>query len=165
MKYSKEQQKYYYDCQCTKELLPLRPGDHVRVKPEPGSKEWKAATVVQQRASPWSYVVDVGGQQIRRNRVALRTDTSRSHAGFWKHHANSIPEPEPDLGNPHVVPTLQASTHIKLTAQDHHPDPPAAQENLTQGVIPSFGEADAKDSAQYTTRSGQQVKKPVKLEL
>ena len=36
MKYSKEQQKYYYDRHCTKELLPLRPGDHVRVKPEPG---------------------------------------------------------------------------------------------------------------------------------
>ena len=83
----------------------------------------------------------------RRNRVALRTDTSRSHAGFWKHHANSIPEPEPDLGNPYVEPTLQASTHIKLTAQDHHPYPPAAQENLTQGVIPSFGAADTKDSA------------------
>ena len=36
MKYSKEQQKYYFDRHCTKELLPLRPGDHVRVKPEPG---------------------------------------------------------------------------------------------------------------------------------
>ena len=53
---------------------------------------------------------------------------------------------------------------MKRTAQDHHPDPPAAQENLTQGVIPSFGAADTKDSAQYTTRSGRQVKKPVKLD-
>ena len=54
---------------------------------------------------------------------------------------------------------------MKRTAQDHHPDPPAAQENLTQGVLPYFGAADTKDSAQYTTRSGLQVKKPVKLDL
>ena len=119
IKHSKEQEKYYYDRQCTKQLLPLRPGDHVRVKPEPGSKEWRAATVVQQHVSPRSYVVDVGGRRIRRNRVALRTDSSRSHAGFWKRHANTIPQPEPDPGNAHVVPTLQASTHMKCTAQDH----------------------------------------------
>ena len=117
MKYSVEQQKYYYDHQCTNELLPLRPGDHVRVKPEPGSKEWRAATVVQQHASPRSYAVDVGGRRNRRNRVALRTDTSRPHAGFWKRLANSILELEPDPGNPHVVPTLQASTHMKRTAR------------------------------------------------
>ena len=54
---------------------------------------------------------------------------------------------------------------MKCTAQDHHSDPPAAQENLTLGVTPSFGAADAKDSAQYTTRSGRQVKKQVKLDL
>ena len=49
MKQSKEQQKYYYDRQCSKELLPLRPGDHVRVKPDPESKEWRAGAVVQQQ--------------------------------------------------------------------------------------------------------------------
>ena len=38
MKHSKEQQKYYYDPQCTKELLPLRPRDHVGMKPEIGSR-------------------------------------------------------------------------------------------------------------------------------
>ena len=73
--------------------------------------------MVQQHASPRSYVVDVRSRRIRRNRVALRTDSSRSCAGFWKRYANSIPGPEPDPGNPHVVPTLQASTHTKCTAQ------------------------------------------------
>ena len=101
---------------------------------------------MQQHASPRSYVVDVGGRRIRRNRAALRTDTSRSHAGFWKRHANSIPEPEPDPGDPHVIPTLQASTRMKRTAQDHHQDPPTAQVNRTRAIIPSFG------AAQYTTR-------------
>ena len=36
MKHGKDKQKYYHDRQGTKELPPLRSGDHVRVKPEPG---------------------------------------------------------------------------------------------------------------------------------
>ena len=79
MKHGKDKQKYYHDRQGTKELPPLRSGDHVRVKPEPGSKEWRAVTVVQKHALPRSYVVEVGGQRIRRNRVALRNDSTKSH--------------------------------------------------------------------------------------
>ncbi|KAK2549459.1 hypothetical protein P5673_030137 [Acropora cervicornis] len=124
------------------------------MKPESRSKEWRAATVVTQHASPRSYLVDVGGRRFGRNRVVLRTDSSRSHDGFWKRYANTIPQPEPDPGNAHVVPILQASTHMTSTAEDHHPDPQAPQGNSTQGVLPSFGSADAKDSAQYITRSG-----------
>ena len=52
---AKDKQKYYYDRHGIRELPPLKPGDHVRVKPEQGSKEWKAATVVQSHASPRSY--------------------------------------------------------------------------------------------------------------
>ena len=37
MKHSKEQQKYCCNCQYIKKLLPVRPGDHVRVIPGPGS--------------------------------------------------------------------------------------------------------------------------------
>ena len=75
MKYGKEKLKYYHDHRGTKELPPLKPGDFVRVKPETGSKEWKAATVVQQHTSPRSYIVDVGGRRMGRNRVAPRTDS------------------------------------------------------------------------------------------
>ena len=46
MKYGEEKLKYYHDHRGTKELAPLKPGDFVRMKPETGSKEWKAATVV-----------------------------------------------------------------------------------------------------------------------
>ena len=46
IKHGKDKQKYYHDRQGTKELPPLTPGDQVRVKPEPGLKEWRAATVV-----------------------------------------------------------------------------------------------------------------------
>ena len=79
MKYGKDKQKYFHVRQGTKELPPLRSGDHVRVKPEPGLKEWRAATAVQKHALPRSYVVEVGGQRIRRNRVALRNDSTKSH--------------------------------------------------------------------------------------
>lgn len=51
----------------------------VRVKPEHESKEWKAATVLQQyarHAFPRSYVLDIGGRRISRNRVTLLTDPS-----------------------------------------------------------------------------------------
>jgi len=61
MKRGKDKQKYYHDRQGTKELPPLRSGDQVRVKPEPGLKEWRAATVVQKHVLPRSYVVEVGG--------------------------------------------------------------------------------------------------------
>ena len=70
MKYDKEKLKYYHDRRGTKELSPLKPGDFVGVKPETGSKEWKAATVVQ-HTSPRFYMVDVGGRRIRGNRDRL----------------------------------------------------------------------------------------------
>ena len=54
---AKDKQKYHYDHHGTRQLPPLKPGDHVRMKPEHGSKEWKAATVVQSHASLWLYVV------------------------------------------------------------------------------------------------------------
>lgn len=81
MKHSKDKRKYR---QGTKELPPLRSGDHVRVKLEPGLKEWRAATVVQKHALPRSYVVDMGGQRIRRNRIALRNDSKKVPYGIPK---------------------------------------------------------------------------------
>ena len=84
-----DKQKYHYDRHGTRELPPLKPVDHVRVRPENGSKEWKAATVVQSHASPRSYAVDTGSRRIRRNRVALRADRPESHAGYHLRHAAS----------------------------------------------------------------------------
>ena len=84
MKHGKDKQKYYHDRQGAKELPPLRSGDHVKVKLELGIKEWRAATVVQKHALPTSYVVQVSGQRIRRNRVALKNDSTKSHMGYLK---------------------------------------------------------------------------------
>ena len=93
---AKNKQKYHYERHGTRELPPLKPGDHVRVKPEHGSKEWKAATVVQSHASPRSYVVDTGSRRIRRNRVALRADRPESHAGYQRRYASTLQQPEQD---------------------------------------------------------------------
>ena len=93
---ARDKQKYHYDRRGTRELPPLKQGDHVRVKPEHGSKEWKAATVVQGHASPRSYVVDTGSRRIRRNRVALRADRPESHAGYQRRPASTPQQPEPE---------------------------------------------------------------------
>ena len=163
MKYGKERQKYYHDRRCAKELHPLRPGDYVRVKPEPESKEWKATTVQQQYALPRSYVLDAGARRIRRNRVALRTDSSKSHAGY----ANIVQQAEPEPDNIQVVPPLPADTHKEHPLQNCHPDLPAVPESPNPGVHvpPSSDLAEAKDRAPYKTRSGRQVRKPVRLGL
>ena len=112
MKYAREQKKYFYDRQCNKDLPPLKPGDPVRMKSEPGSKEWRDATAVQKHALPRSYVVDVGGRKIRQNRVALRIDSAKSHAEYQKCHPNSVQQPEPHSGNPYTVPTFHADTQM-----------------------------------------------------
>ena len=52
MKYGKEKLKYYHDRRGTKELPRLSLVIFFRVKSEIGSKEWKAATVVQKHTSP-----------------------------------------------------------------------------------------------------------------
>ncbi|XP_068712831.1 uncharacterized protein [Montipora foliosa] len=91
-----DKQKYHYDRHVTRELPPLKPIDHVRVKPENGSKEWKASTVVQSHASPRSYAVVTGSRRIRRNRVALRADRPESHAGYQLRHAITLQQPEPE---------------------------------------------------------------------
>ena len=109
MKHGKDKQKYYHDRQGTKELPPLRSGDHVRVKPEPGLKGWRAATVVQKHALPISYVVEVGGQRIRRNRVALRNDSTKSHMGYLKRQGNIPQQTEPELDKTHAGSTFPAS--------------------------------------------------------
>ena len=165
IKHGKVKQKYYHDRQGTKELPPLRSGDHVRVKPEPGSKEWRAATVVQKHVLPRSYVVEVGGQRIRRNRVALRNDSVKSHMGYRKHHGKIAQQTEPEPDKTHAAPTLPASPQMECSPQEYYSNPPATEEIPAGDVPPSSDLAEAKDLSFYTTRSGRLVKKPIRLDL
>ena len=169
---AKDKQKYHYDRHGTRELPPLKSGDHVRVEPENGSKKWKAATVVQSHASPRSYVVDTGSRRIRRNRVALRADRPESHAVYQLRHASTLQQPEPEQ----EADTLDT---------DRAPQPPSG-EKLMRNPVRVFGKgqepiitegstrkdpvavperSEVRGSAPYETRSGRQVRKPVKLDL
>ena len=168
MKYGKEKLKYYHDRRGTKELPPLKPGDFVRVKPETGSKEWKAATVVQQHTSPRSYVVDVEGRRIKRNRVALRTDSPKSHSGYQSCHANieeAEKDPEKPRVVPHAVPPPMPDTRMEKLPLDYQSDQSVTRKSPARKIPPSPEVAATMGSTLYTTRSGRQVKKPVKLDL
>ena len=165
MKYGKEKLKYYHDRRGTKELPRLSLVIFFRVKPEIGSKEWKAATVVQQHTSPRSYIVDVGGRRIRRNRVALRTDSSKSHAGYQSCHANiekAETDPEKPRVVPHAVPPPMPDTRMEKLALDYQS---VARKSSARKIPPSPEVAATRGLTLYTTRCGRQVKKPVKLDL
>ena len=168
MKYGKEKLKYYHDRRGTKELPRLSLVIFFRVKPEIGSKEWKAATVVQKHTSPRSYMVDVGGRRIRRNRVALRTDSSKSHAGYQSCHANieeAETDPEKPRVVPHAVPPPMPDTRMEKLPLDYQSDQSVTRKSPARKIPPSPEVAATRGSTLYTTRSGRQVKKPVKLDL
>ena len=138
------------------------------MKPETGSKEWKAATVVQQHTSPRSYIVNVGGRRIRRNRVVLRTDSPKSHAGYQSCHTNieeAEIEPEKPRAVPHTVPPPMPDTRMEKLPLDYQSDQSVTRKSPARKIPPSPEVAATGGSTLYTTRSGRQVKKPVKLDL
>ena len=133
-----------------------------RVKPEMGSKEWKAATVEQKHTLPRSYIVHVGGRRIRRNRVALRTYSSKSHAGYQSCHANieeAETDPEKPRVVPHAVPPPMPDTRMEKLSLDYQS---VARKSSARKIPPSPEVAATRG---FTTRCGRQVKKPVKLDL
>jgi hypothetical protein len=68
---NKSKQEYYYN-KGTKELVPLEPGDSVRIKPSAGRKRWVKAEVDSQVNIRSYNVTTEQGQTYRRNRRHLR---------------------------------------------------------------------------------------------
>ena len=169
---AKDKQKYHYDCHGTRELPPLKSGDHVRVKPEDGTKEWKGTTVVPSHASRRSYVVDTGSRRIRRNRVALRADRPESHARYQRRHASTLqqPEPEQESDTPDTDTAPQPPSGETLMRNPEQVFGDGQEPTITEGssikdpaAVPERSEV--RGSVPYETRSGRQVRKPVKLDL
>ena len=163
MKDAKQRQKYYCDRRGTKEQLCLKPGDQVRVRPDPGSREWRAATVVQGHTSPRSYVVHTGGQRIRRNRVALRTDTEKSYIGYKRRHPNINLEQDsmaPDSRPPQRIPPAQVEQAQHEIEDNHDIQQSPTRARPTQIT----NETESKQVKPYVTRYGREIKKPVKLD-
>ncbi len=140
----KDKQKVNYD-RGTKELPPLKPGDTVRIRPEPGSKVWKPATVVEKHNTPRSYIVDTGERKLRRNRVALRSDSKLSNAA--KPSFQSLP-PDDNLPVPTVNPDMQTPPQQEVQSTPPTPSPTKRGNNIA-----------------FTTRSGRSVRPPNKLNL
>ena len=171
-KKAKDKQKYHYERHGTRELPLLKPGDHVRVKPEHGSKEWKAATVVQSHASPLSYVVDTGSRRIRPNRVALRVDRPESHVGYQRRHESTLQQPEPEQESdtpdtdtapqPPSAETLMRNP-VQVCGDGQEPTITEGSTRKDQAAVPERSEV--RGSSPYETRSGRQVRKPVNLDL
>ena len=161
---AKDKQKYYHDRHGTRELPPIKPGDHVIVKPEQGSKEWKAATVLQSHASPRSYLVDTGSRRIRRNRVALRADRPESHAGYQRRNAITLQQPEPEqISDIPDTGTAPQSSSGEVSGDDQEPTITEGNTRKDPAAVPERSEG--RGSAPYVTQSGRQVRKPVKLNL
>ena len=74
IKVKKQKQKFYYD-RHTRELPKLCDGDAIRMR-LPGKNEWSLGRVISDVGNR-SYVVEVNGQQYRRNRRCLRTSPEK----------------------------------------------------------------------------------------
>ena len=109
------------------------------------------ATVVQKHAFPRSYVVEVGGQRIRRNRVALRNDSTKFHMGYLKRQGNIPQQTEPELDKTHAGSTFPENPQMESSPQKYHLGPSAAEEIPAGDVQPSSDIAEAKDQPLYTT--------------
>ena len=142
------------------------------MKPEHGSKEWKAATVVQSHASPRSYVVDTGSRRIRRNRVALRAGRPESHARYQRRHASTLQQSEPEQKSdtpdtdtapqPHSGETLTRNP-VQVFGDGQEPTITEGSTRKDPGAVPERSEG--RGSVPYEKRSGRQVRKPVKLDF
>ncbi|CAB4018761.1 Hypothetical predicted protein, partial [Paramuricea clavata] len=96
-----------------------KPGEHVRIRPEPRSKLWRQANVVDHHSSPRSYIVETGQQKLKRNRVALRLDPGRSAVEVAKNdyainddmsHQETLDNPNPVSVPPAHHPTVATAT-------------------------------------------------------
>ena len=97
--------------------------------------------------------------------MALRNDSAKSHMEYRKRHGNIAQQTEPEPDKTHAAPTSPASPQVDPTAQEYHLNPSPAEEMPAGGVPPPVDIAEAKDPPFYKTRSGRQVRKPVRLDL
>ena len=100
--------------------------------------------------------------------MALRTDSPKSHARYQSCHAN-IEKAETDLEKPrvvsHAVPPPMPDTRMEKLPLDYQSDQSVTRKSPARKIPPSPEVAATGGSTLYTTRSGRQVKKPVKLDL
>ena len=100
--------------------------------------------------------------------MTLRTDSPKSHAGYQSCHANieeAKTDPEKPRVMPHAIPPPMPDTHTEKLPLDYQSDQSVTRKSPARKIPPSPEVAATRGSTLYTTRSGRQVKKPVKLDL
>ena len=108
------------------------------------------------------------GPKNQTNRVALRTDSPKSHVRYQSCHANiekAETDPEKPRVVPHAVPPPMPDTRMEKLPLDYQSDQSVTRKSPARKIPPSPEVAATRGSTLYTTRSGRQVKKPVKLDL
>ena len=86
-----------------------------------------------------------------RNRVALRTASPKSHAGYQSCHAN-IKEAETDPEKPCVVPhAVPPDAHLEKLPLDYQPDQSVTRKSPARKIPPSPEVAAARGLTLYTT--------------
>ncbi|XP_041350871.1 uncharacterized protein K02A2.6-like [Gigantopelta aegis] len=150
--FAKVRQKYYYDHSGTRELPPLHPGEHVRIAPLPGTKEWIPGVVESHHSTPRSYVVQsTDGSRYRRNRQHLRQSTEAAN-----HQPPMINDIPLDVSEePHVVaetPPPSTTPAVRLNS------PPQSGRVAKPPMQPP-------PNAPYVTTRGRVVKPPVRLDM
>ena len=164
MRHAKEKQTYYYNRNSKKELAPLKPGDQVRIRPEPGLKLWKQATVVDHHSSPRSYIVDTEDKKLRSNRVALRSDQGRSAVEQEDNSDNLTRE-----DNDHQVPPGNPNPEKDVSTPPAYHSPLVTGASMVKDKQATSIQASVTENTgyqeHYITRSGRISRKPAKLNI
>lgn len=156
---SKNKQEYYYN-RGTKELVPLEPGDSIRIKPRAGGKRWIKAEVDSQVNIRSYNVTTEQGQTYRRNRRHLRLTPETVILDPLP--PQSSPE-KPNTEKKETCPTPSADTSSQseqplpvMTAVQ--PSPQTAVERPAQVKQP----ADKSPPPKYSSR-GREIRRPSHL--
>ena len=110
---NKSKQEHYYN-QGTKELVPLKPGDSVHIKPSAGRTKKKVKAEVDNQVNIRSYKVTMEqGQTYQRNRRHLRLTPEAVNV--------ELPPPilsteEPKVGQEETIPTPQNTSSCEATS-------------------------------------------------
>ena len=141
-----------------------KPGDQVRIRPEPGLKLWKQATVVDHHSSPRSYIVDTEDKKLRSNRVALRSDQGRSAVEQEDNSDNLTRE-----DNDHQVPPGNPNPERDVNTPQAYHSPLVTGASMVKDKQATSIQASVTENTgyqeHYITRSGRISRKPAKLNI
>ena len=183
LKERKAKQAYYYD-RGAKELNRLKPGDVVRVRLRPNSKEWTRAAVDKEVDIRSYQVRTEDGRTYRRNRRHLRqtrepflrapfvessTDLAQQQQPRGVVPSGNVAAPEVPTRKPasKVPPTRKSVSKVPTSSSVIQPESTSVRATRSSDIVsvPASGVSTSAPAVTVTTtRSGRVVKKPVRYD-